>query len=376
MYVLPRRSCAARRGSHTALAGSVCRVVLAGLLSVCFSGAALSGDKDDSDDDQSAKPASTLPNIYLDLRTNYATVPANALSIGFSNPSLSSAIATLQSLSTLTSLPTLPTLPALTSPASRSIAVDVPLTVDLSDRISLYGGFTASASQSGTSDWSTFAVSSWFAGFQADVYKQNGGPIPTVTLQSTVTRSVPDSPLATTSLNNIVEFDYALNEDETRGLLAGFQYTRVDVDSPLARVNPNTIGYVGAYYQWPDNWKVTGRIGVQSFEGAQLLNLTPFQPFTQPIVRTRSRSDGRQRQPPVRRDGADRLGAEAGLPIDDQNAALCGEKLARRKSGGCCRRITFVAPYFHSPVYSRWAQGNCHEQTACRRADRSIIDLV
>jgi hypothetical protein len=27
------------------------------------------------------------------------------------------------------------------------------------------------------------------------------------------------------------------------------------------------------------------RVGVQSFGGAQLLNVTPFQPFTQPIVR-------------------------------------------------------------------------------------------
>ena len=59
------------------------------------------------------------------------------------------------------------------------------------------------------SDWSTFAVSSWMVGFQADVYQQNGGSIPTITLQSTVTKSVPDSPLATTSLNTILEFDYA-----------------------------------------------------------------------------------------------------------------------------------------------------------------------
>jgi len=45
-------------------------------------------------------------------------------------------------------------------------------------------------------------------GFRADVYQQSGGSIPTVTLQSTVTRSVPDAPLATTSLNTILEFDY------------------------------------------------------------------------------------------------------------------------------------------------------------------------
>lgn len=244
-----------------------------------FSGVALGEDKEDNDG-QTAM--STLPNIYLDLRTNYATAPANTLSIGFSNPSLSSAIATLQSLSALTNLPTLP---SLSSPASRSIGVDVPLTVDVSDRVSLYAGFTASASQGGMSDWSTLAVSSWFVGFQADVYKQEGGAFPTVTLQSTVTRSVPDLPLATTSFNHVLEFDYALNKDETRGLLAGVQFTSVEVDLPLATINPNVIGYAGGYYQWPDNWKVSARLGVQSFGGAQLLRFTPFQPFTQPIVR-------------------------------------------------------------------------------------------
>jgi hypothetical protein len=57
------------------------------------------------------------------------------------------------------------------------------------------------------------------------------------------------------------------------------------VDSSLATINPNIIGYVGGYYQWENNWKFTGKIGVQSFGGAQLLNLTPFKPFTKPIVR-------------------------------------------------------------------------------------------
>jgi hypothetical protein len=57
------------------------------------------------------------------------------------------------------------------------------------------------------------------------------------------------------------------------------------VDSSLATINPNIIGYVGGYYQWENNWKFTGKIGVQSFGGAHLLNLTPFQPFTKPIVR-------------------------------------------------------------------------------------------
>jgi hypothetical protein len=56
--------------------------------------------------------------------------------------------------------------------------------------------------------------------------------------------------------------------------------TGVAVDLALAATNPNIIGYVGAYCQL----KVTGRAGIQSFGGAQLINLAPFQPFIQPIV--------------------------------------------------------------------------------------------
>jgi hypothetical protein len=259
---------------HDASVRAFCLVFAVMLGSVGFSSFARG---DDLNNGAAATATSTLPNIYLDMRTIYSSVPANTLSIGFSNPSPSSAIAALHMFSALP--------PNLSSPPIRSVAVDLPMTMDLNDQISVYGGVTASTTQSGMSDWSTVAISSWNVGFQADVYQQNGGSIPTITLQSTLTRSVPDSPLATTSLNSAVEFDYALNQNETRGLLAGVQYTVIAVDSPLAKINPNVIGYVGGYYQWPNNWKVTGRAGIQSFGGAQLLNVMPFQSFTQPIVR-------------------------------------------------------------------------------------------
>jgi hypothetical protein len=264
-----------------------CRVVLGALMSLYCCDLARSKDNKDNSgsDDDSAKVASTLPNIYLDLRTIYTTVPANSLSIGFSPGSLSSILPALQAVSTLTNPPAIPTRPTLSSPASRSLGVDVPLTVDISDRMSVYGGFSANTVQIGSADWSTFAVTSWNLGFQADLYQQNGGLIPTLTLQSTVTRAVPDSPFATTSLNTIAEFDYALNKDETKGLLAGVQLTLTEIDSPSATINPNIIGYVGGYYQWDNNWKITGRVGVQSFGGAQLPILTPFPSFTQPTVR-------------------------------------------------------------------------------------------
>jgi hypothetical protein len=57
------------------------------------------------------------------------------------------------------------------------------------------------------------------------------------------------------------------------------------VDSSFVTINPNIVGYIGGYYQWDNNWKFTGRVGVQSFGGVQLLNRTPIEPFTQPIVR-------------------------------------------------------------------------------------------
>lgn len=238
-------------------------------------------------DDADVATGPWRPNLYLDLRTNYSTLPANSLSIGLATFSPYATLSNFRSLidaATLQTPPTLPVLPTLSSPASQNAWIDVPLTLDLSERISLYGGFTASAANNG-SEWSSLDVSSWNLGLQADIYQQNGGTLPTVTLQTTVTRSAPGSTLAVTSLNNIVEFGYTLDEDETRGWLAGVQHTKVNVESPLVRVGDNIVGWVGGYYQWPSNWKFTGRVGVQSFGGAQILRIAPFDAFAQPLVR-------------------------------------------------------------------------------------------
>ncbi|WP_426437774.1 hypothetical protein [Bradyrhizobium genosp. P] len=256
------------------------KLALAALIVFCLGRPALS---DDEGNGAAEKPAPALPNVYLDWRTGYGTVPAGALSIGFGNIGLAPTLQQIQSLAAANALPMPPG--GLTSPASQSVGVDLPLTVDVTDHISLYGGISASSTRTDITDWSALAVNSWNLGFQVDVYQQNGGSFPTVTLQTTVTRAVPNGPLATTSLNNILEFSYAFDEDETRGLLAGVQHTRTDIEAQLARIGSNAIGYVGGYYQWPNNWKVTGRLGVQSFGGAQLLSLTPIQSFTQPIVR-------------------------------------------------------------------------------------------
>jgi hypothetical protein len=229
-----------------------------------------------TDDGRNTPVKPAVPNIYLDLRTTYATIPAGTLGLGFGNTSLASAFEALAAQRGAT-LPN-------GLPAAKSIAVDLPLTVDVSDRVSLYGGVSGSTTDIG-GGWSTFDITSWNIGVQADLYQQKGGNIPTITLQSTLTQSVPNEQGMTNSFNHVLEFDYALDEDETRGWLAGVQYTHTDIASLIVRIKPNTILYAGGYYQWPSNWKFTGRLGVQSFGGAQLASRTLAESFTQPILR-------------------------------------------------------------------------------------------
>ncbi len=210
------------------------------------------------------------------------SIPAGALPIGLGNPALFS---TLQSLA-LSSGSALPQPGGISLPAIQAAVIDLPMTIDVTDGVSLYAGVSATSTSTPLTGWSTPTITSWNIGFQADLYQQKGGSIPTITWQPTITQSVPNSgPLSTTIFTNILEFDYAFDKDETRGLLAGVQDIRVSLNTPLASVHPSTIGYVGGYYQWPSNWKFTGRVGVQTFGGAQLLNFTPIHAFAQPVVR-------------------------------------------------------------------------------------------
>lgn len=259
-----------RRQPQAPHRGLAARLALASLLALQAAPLAFADAADD--DDAEAKPFA--PQLYLDFRSYYSRVPAGVLSIGFSNPS-----GVLSQLTSLTARP------APTLPASQGVGFDVPLTVDLNEQVSLYGGFSATASKAGDLDWTAITITSWNVGIQADIFQQNGGAIPTLTLQSTLTRTVPSGPLATTSLNTILEASYALDADETRGFLAGVQSTLVAVDADLASLRPNWVGWLGGFYQWESNWKVSARAGMQSFGGAQLLNLTPLDPFTQPILR-------------------------------------------------------------------------------------------
>lgn len=260
----------ARRGRlHTSLnqlARTAGLLILIGPAVVCLSAPALGQDNDDNDD-SAAKKTSQVPNIYLDLNTVYTAVPANSFPIGF-RPSLVPSLSALQ--------------PTPSTPAVQGLAINMPLTVDLNDRVSVYGGISTSMSQVAGMPWTEMTLDSWNVGFQADVYQQKGGTIPTITVQSTLTRSIA---VPATSTVNIVEADYALNEDETKGVLAGLKYSTVSIDSGLARIEPAIVAYGGGYYQWSNNWKLIGRFGVQSFGGVHVAGLTPVKPFTLPILR-------------------------------------------------------------------------------------------
>jgi hypothetical protein len=102
-----------------ALVRPACRVAFAGLMSFCFSNLAVA--KDDSDNGSATTAASGLPNLYLDLRTTYATVPANTLSIGLGNSALFAMLPRFPALPTFSTLPVLPTVSSPSSQTSASI---------------------------------------------------------------------------------------------------------------------------------------------------------------------------------------------------------------------------------------------------------------
>lgn len=234
------------------------------LASLALSGPAFGKAGDEDEDEEDQPKSETFPNLYLDLTTTYGTLPAGALGIGFQNFSV---------------------LPTRSTPASQSVTINAPITLDLTDRVSVYGGASFATSHTDVTSWSSLVATAWNVGVHAEVIQQDGGALPTVTVQATLSRSIQASLLATTTLTTLIEADYALNPDATTGLLAGVRHVGVEVDADAANVKPSIIGYVGGYYQWPSNWKLSGRFGMQSFGGAQLLNRTPVGSFTQPIIR-------------------------------------------------------------------------------------------
>ncbi len=232
------------------------------LLAIHIFGAGSAWAADDDDDDDASGTANKTPNVYLDLSTAYATVPANTLLLGFRN------------------------IASLSTSSSRNLTLNAPLTVEVTDKVTLVTGVTASTYSTAATGWQDMTLDSWFIGFTADIFEQKGW-FPKVTVQSYLSRSIQTGTLriAATSSSSAVELNYAFDEDETRGVIGGIKYTDIFVDTPLVKIGPSLIGYAGGYYQWPNNWKVTGRFGVQSFDGASFIIPTKLPSFVQPIMK-------------------------------------------------------------------------------------------
>src|SRR6188472_3128207 len=112
----------------------------------------------DPDDDEEGDEEPSQATVYLDYRTTFAALPPGVVAFGFR------------------SFPRL----QVSNEASKLLILDFPLTIDVTDRVSIYGGPSTSTSRTDTTSWRTMTLDSWNIGFQADVYQQDGGAFPTV----------------------------------------------------------------------------------------------------------------------------------------------------------------------------------------------------
>lgn len=218
-------------------------------------------DDNDDDDDDSKSSDDSSPTIYIDLETSWSSTPGNTVGFGLRN------------------------LRHLTGDKSRGLYMSAPLTIDLTDRISVYAGFDGSAAQTPGEKWSQYTPGSWIVGGSAEMIEQTGY-IPGVTLSASVSR--PFDPIAlgvfTTTWSGGVDLDYAFDKDQTRGITAGFSFSRTMVSSHLARVGAQTGAYIGGYWSPADQINLTAQLGVQYFDGAEAASLVRLKPVTTSYV--------------------------------------------------------------------------------------------
>jgi len=220
---------------------------------------AQSSGKDASDQDDDDKPdpkkEAGKPNLYLDLSTTYTSSSGPSFITGFAR------------------------VPTISGASSKSLTFTAPLTYEPSEHLSFNVGIDGSTSKSPGQPWSRLQIGNVTGGFSADIFYKDKWP--TVTLNGSVSRPAdPNSlPLGvqTTTWVGGLDLDYSLNEDDTAGLIAGASLTRILIDAGALRrvgltgsVNPAYLSYAGAYYEWSNNWKLTGRVGLVTFGGAQI----------------------------------------------------------------------------------------------------------
>ncbi|MET0607060.1 MAG: hypothetical protein ABWZ80_11425 [Beijerinckiaceae bacterium] len=218
-------------------------LLLLGAVSICAADAKAAAE----DEDEPAKvETGRWPNTYVDLNWALSSNPSGAVLLGLQR------------------------IPFATT-ASKSFIASAPLTIEATDRLTLYAGLAWVSSKSNQTPWSRIDVSDWTAGFSADIVQYSGGWLPTISLSGSVARPVRTPPFGgLTTWSAELDFDYPFNEEETKGVLAGVSFIQAVPELRVATVRPTTGFYGGAYYQWENRWKLTGRAGVQFFGGASI----------------------------------------------------------------------------------------------------------
>lgn len=203
----------------------------------------------DDDDDTTEKDddAPKGPSIYIDLSTTMMRAPGNSLVIGRRG------------------------FLSITGSPSKSFSVDLPLTIDITENLSVNAGIDFGNAKAGTEPWSRLALGNLNAGFSYTFLDQTGY-IPELSISGSVSQPLHvkfGAPL-TTAWSGGLDADYAFDEERTRGLLAGLALNYLAINSRLGHVEPLYGGYVGAYRQWGNGWKLTGKAGYSWFGGGHV----------------------------------------------------------------------------------------------------------
>jgi hypothetical protein len=193
------------------------------------------------------EPSATGPVIYIDASATMARSPGNSFVIGrrgfFS----------------------------ITSSSGKSLSIDAPLTIDITDDLSVYAGFDFASSKTASTPWSQLALGSFTTGFDYTFLDQ-ARFVPELSVSGSVSRPVnlPNGAAVTTTWSGGIDADFSFDESGNRGLIAGLALTYVTVNSGPGQLQPLYGGYVGAYHQWEAGWKLTGKAGYATFGGGSL----------------------------------------------------------------------------------------------------------
>lgn len=221
--------------------------------------ASLAGEPPESESpDTETESSPTTPTIYIDTSLTMGRAPGNSFIIGHRG------------------------FFSITGSSSKSFSIDAPLTIDVTDNLTVYAGVDFGSSKTVSTPWAQMAVGNFTSGLDYTFLEQTG-IVPELSVSGSVSRPVDipaGSPLTTTWSGGI-DADFAFDEDRTRGLIAGVAFTHITINSRQGRLQPLYGGYIGAYHQWDSGWKLTGKAGYATFRGGSLGTIIHVAPVRQ-----------------------------------------------------------------------------------------------